>query len=92
MKEFKAVKGVPWEPITGSEGIEVMSKVVPPAPAEVPPIRESSEKSQNGEDRKVEKKDVGKYGISPGCPGCIAISRGHGQGHTRNVQEKWRRK
>ena len=71
------VKGTPWEPVPGREGVEVMSKVeLPPAPVEVPPMADGPKWEQDWRRPKIERKDVRNLGMTPGCPGCVAANRG----------------
>ena len=84
------VKGTPWEPVPGREGVEVMSKVeLPPAPVEVPPMADVPRWEQDWRRPKIERKDVKNLGMTPGCPGCIAANRGSAaRRHTEECRKR----
>ena len=74
--KFNGIKGVPWEPILGREGIEIKAKV------HIPEDREKIKAPIEGEEsyvpRRVRKSrgTIRKVGFTAGCPGCRAVNRG----------------
>ena len=72
------MQGIPWEPTPGREGIEIGSRVaLPPVPAEVPPVKELADKEKEWRRPRIDKQDVTRFGVTAGCPGCMAATRGH---------------
>ena len=71
------MKGTPWEPTPRRECIEVASRVaLPPVPAEVPPAKEFTDKEKAWRRPRIEKQDATRFGITVGCPRCVAAARG----------------
>ena len=71
------MKGTPWQPVPGRDGMEVKSRVV------IPSDHKDKAEAVQGEDKEVQtrrlrinKKDIEKFGMTPGCDGCRAANRG----------------
>jgi len=84
------VKGVPLELVPGREGIEIHSRVTMPAvPKEIPAGTEYHVGDRVWRRPHIERRDVEKFGLTPGCPGCVAASRGApGEKPHRDLQEE----
>jgi hypothetical protein len=89
-ESMSVMKGTPWEPVPGREGVEVMSKVeLPPAPVEVPPMADGPKWEQDWRRPKIERRDVRNLGMTPGCPGCVAANRGSAaRRHTEECRKR----
>ena len=75
-EEFKAFQGTPWEPIPGQGEREVKSNVnIYNAPIHEAPQARQEEQPQVRR-VKITKQDIAKWGMTPGCQGCIQASRG----------------
>jgi len=87
---WERVKGTPWEPVPGREGVEVRSSVeLPPAPMEVPPMVDAPKWEQYGRRPNIQMKDVKNLGMTPGCPGCVAANRGSAaRKHTEECRKR----
>ena len=71
------VKGAPWEPVPGREGNAAASRVaMPTVPTNVPPMREGPKWEQSWRRPNIEIKDATTYGMTPGCPRCVAANKG----------------
>ena len=80
------MKGTPWEPIPGHPDREMKSRVyIREEPILPPPVAEENEETIRR--LYIRKRDVQKYGFTPGCEGCTAVSRG---GVSRNHTEECR--
>ena len=87
-EELEEVRGLPWEPIPGREGIEIKSKVR--IAEDVGPITTDPNISFRPAKTRwiyITKEDVLKMGPTPGCHGCISVTRG---GPARNRNEACR--
>ena len=64
----------------------------PPVPAEVPPVKDFAEEEKEWRRPRIEKQDVTRFGVTVGCPGCVAAARGNpARNHTdacRNRMEQ----
>ena len=76
IEEFELLKGTPWEPEPGRPGIEIGTRVRIPVETnteleepEAAPAREFISRRT-----RLYKRDVRKYGMTPGCQGCIAVN------------------
>lgn len=83
------MKGTPWEPVPGRAGIETKSNITM-----LPESTEPIVPRPTLEDRQVRRvhirsEDIRKYGMTPGCAGCIAWRR---NGRTQNHTEPRRRR
>ncbi len=68
-----AVKGTPWEPVPGRHSTEVPIKIGIPEEDKViiePAVNQ--EKAVIKRDFKISRDDVTRYGLTPGCKGCLA--------------------
>jgi hypothetical protein len=77
MGKFNDIRGTPWEPVPGREGIEIRSRVV------IPVTRTEPGQLMEGEDRdfivrrmRINRETIRKLGFTIGCPGCRAVNRG----------------
>ena len=74
---FNDIRGTPWEPIPGREGIEIKSKVVIPASRTEPrQLVEGEEKEFIVRRARISREVIRKVGFTIGCPGCRAVNRG----------------
>ena len=70
--------GVPWEPIPGRGGIEIMPHA--PIHEREDEPRRTAEPADNALTMMISgirQHDVMDFGGTPGCPGCIAREQGH---------------
>ena len=73
MNEFQ---GVPWEPIPGRKGIEVRANLeFPPDDKEPEAVHEPEPREIIRRRAGITKVDTEKYGMTPGCHGCVAQNR-----------------
>ena len=76
-EEFEGIKGLPWEPVPGRAGIEIKSRVeVPTERAPVTLDEGILLRPKVGRRMYITKDDVDRMGMTPGCRGCIAATRG----------------
>ena len=62
---------------------------MPEVPKEIPMGTESQVGERVRRKPKIEKRDVDKFGLTPGCPGCVAASRGApGRNHTESCRKR----
>ena len=81
------MRGTPWEPIPGQGEREVKSNVnIYNAPLHEAP-RAAPEEVPQTRRVKITKRDVERWGLTPGCTGCINASRG---GESKNHNEECR--
>ena len=89
LETMKAFRGLPWEPVPGREGIEIRSKVdLPEIRTEPIAVQEPEEKTTIRRRAGITKQDIKKFGIAPGCPGCIAANRGDRRNHTDTCRDR----
>ena len=63
--------------------------MLPEVPKEVPLGTRQVEEERSWRRPKIEKRDAEKFGLTPGCPGCIAASRGApGRNHTESCRKR----
>ena len=74
-EQLEKAKVVPWEPTPGAEADQIYSRfrAVPPANQ---PINEPTTRDSNPRGIHITKEDIKRYGVTPGCRGCIAANRG----------------
>ena len=77
MEKFNKVKGTPWEPVPGRQGIELKCRI------NLPEDKDPVERVMSGEPREVvprrvriTREQVRMAGFTVGCPGCRAVNRG----------------
>ena len=74
---FNNMKGVPWEPVPGREGIEIRAKVLMPEDRQqVSPPLEGEVKDAVPRRVRITREQVRMQGFTLGCPGCRAVNRG----------------
>ena len=70
------MRGVPWEPVPGREGIEIRSKIeLTKVEGDPPKVGEPRPKEYARRRPKITRDDIREWGLTPGCPGCIAVNR-----------------
>ncbi len=75
-EELEKVKGSPWEPIPGREGIELKTSVNIDTGEAVHDPMIGFEKPYVKRRFRINKEDVLRRGMTPGCKGCSALNRG----------------
>ena len=72
-----AVQGTPWQTIPGRKGVHIPVRVPMAQDAEPipPPVEEGEQTVQIRRRTRLLRQDVIQAGLTPGCPGCTAISR-----------------
>ena len=93
--QFNEIKGAPWEPIPGSNSIEIKSRVnlEERSQAQITKEREEGEEEQHQFRRaSIKRKDVDIIGLTPGCRGCIAINRKNPGGKSIEHNEECRKR
>ena len=87
---MEAMKGVPWEPVPGIEGIEIHSRVtMPDVPKEIIAGTDYQVGDRVWRRPKIERRDVEAFGLTLGAPGCVAASRGApGRNHTEACRKR----
>ena len=80
------MKGTPRESVPGHSGRELKSKViVPPMERVAPPVATEHEKQTRRLYIRV--RDVYDYGVTEGCPGCVAAIKGEAsKNHTEECR------
>ena len=89
------MKGVPWEPVPGSENTEIRPKVnLEDRSKEViqKEREEGEEEVHNYRRASIKRKDVEEIGLTPGCRGCISINRKQPGGKSIEHNEECRKK
>ena len=77
MRRFNDIRGTPWEPIPGREGIEIRSRVVIPIDRTGPrQLIEGEESDFSVRRMRITREFIRKVGFAIGCPGCRAVNRG----------------
>ena len=85
------VQGTPWQTIPGRKGVHIPVKVPMPeeSTAIPPPVEEGEPAVRIKRRSKLQRQDVIRAGLTPGCPGCTAISRNaESQNHTEECRKK----
>ena len=84
------MRGVPWEPVPGREGIEIRSRIeLPKVEGDPPKVEEPRPKEYARRRPNITRDDVRDWGLTPGCPGCIAANRnGPPRGHTQACRDR----
>ena len=87
----EGMKGVPWEPIPGREGIEIRSSVnFGPSWTPVGEAQQGKEKAVRRRGAQIRAEDVRKYRATEGCPGCVEQERGRpGTTHKKHCRERF---
>ena len=78
-KEYLSeIKGVPWEPNPGSSDCRINASLKPDRIASEPMAKEAQVREPVSRGLYINKSDLqpDKYGLTPGCKGCIASNRG----------------
>ena len=90
-KEGSEMKGVPWEPIPGREGIEIRSSVkFGPSWTPVGEAQEGKERVVRRRGAQIRAADVKKYRATEGCPGCSEQEKGRpGITHKKHCRERF---
>ena len=84
------IKGVPWEPVPGQGRTQIKSRITirdqPIPDSELPEVELRPGKALG---IWITKREVMKYGITPGCAGCVAQNRGRtGVAHNAKCRER----
>ena len=85
------VQGTPWQTIPGRKGVQIPVKVpmAEESTAAPPPVEEGEPAVRIKRRSKLQRQDVIQAGLTPGCPGCTAISRNaESQNHTEECRKK----
>ena len=85
---FKDMKGTPWEPIPGRGERELKSNV---NTHDAPIQRTQGQQDPTPDVRRVRinKEDMDRVGMTPGCAGCEALSRGAtARGHNEECRRR----
>ena len=70
------MKGTPWEPVEGSTSIDVKSQILAKkGMQEIPEVKDPAKEEPSVRRTYITRQDVEKYGMTDGCPGCIAANR-----------------
>ena len=89
MLKYCKFQGVPWEPIPGREGIEVRANIeLPMEETEPTPVQEPEPQDVIRRRAGITKTDIEKYGMTPGCHGCVAQNRGRRGNHTEECRKR----
>lgn len=83
------MKGTPWEPVPGRAGIESKSNITMLPESTEPITPHPTLEYRQVRRGHIRYEDIKKYGMTPGCAGCIAWSR---HGRTHNHTEPCRRR
>ena len=88
---FNDIRGTPWEPVPGREGIEIRSKVVIPIDRTGPrQAMEAEEKDFIAGRMRITREFIRKVGFIIGCLGCRVVNRGQ-SAVNRNEECRMRR-
>ena len=91
-EKLDEMKGVPWEPIPGRGIREIKAHVtLPESSTDGGILEEPSTREVIPRRVKIGKEDIARFGMTIGCPGCIAANRGKVANHSekcRNRMEK----
>ena len=89
--KFNKVKGVPWEPTPGREGIEIRARVHVPRDNSAPEAPMEGEAKEVVPRRvRITREQVRMAGFTVGCPGCRAINRGQpAVNHTEQCRKRF---
>ena len=70
--------GLPWEPVPGREGIEVIASVSFAKEVDGSRLQHETTEEKTKQPRAVyiNKADVKRYGMTPGCDGYLKVNRG----------------
>ena len=86
---FMEMRGTPWEPTPGHEGVEVKASLEWAKKTESPkPVVEPEDKAVVRRRLGIRKGDVESFGATPGCPGCMAAATGIRRDHTANCRKR----
>lgn len=90
---FKEVKGTPWEPIPGREGIEIKSRVTMPEDIKISKVPEGEEREIRSRRVRILKSDIERFGFTQNCAGCRSINRGgkpmnHSEACRKRIEEQ----
>ena len=70
------MQGTPWEPVPGHEGVEIKSKVNMGTESDIVRSAEGIPRRRHVRRLYITPEDVRNAGMTLGCPGCRALSRG----------------
>ena len=88
-KKLDEMKGVPWAPTPGRDGVEVRSYVMIPERQDEPRrIPEPEDKEVVRRRAGIKKEDVMEFGGTPGCQGCLAANRGMRRNHNDTCRKR----
>ena len=85
---FSSTKGTPWEPIPGQGEREIKANV---DTHDAPIQRTQRQEDPTPDVRRVRinREDIDRIGMTPGCPGCEALSRGaSARGHSETCRQR----
>ena len=85
------MRGSPWEPVPGSPGTEIKSRIAPDKEEkDVIPREDGEEKEVRLKEFRIERKDVFDNGPTRGCPGCDkVITGGIARNHSKTCRSRF---
>ena len=91
VKQLDEMKGTPWEPVPGSPGTEMTSRIAPDREErEVIPREEGEIRDARLKEFRIERRDVLDNSPTPGCPGCNnVITGGIARNHNKACRDKF---
>ena len=91
IEQLNAMRGTPWEPVPGSPGTEIKSRIAPDREEkDVIPREDGEDREVRLKEFRIERRDVFDNGPTRGCPGCDkVITGGIARNHSKTCRSRF---